>query len=302
MNEKPWLSYEDQLDLLKSRGLSVENEEAALQFLSRNNYYRFEGYFRYWQKNPSDGNNNFIEKTSLEDIVTIYEADQKFSTFCLAGLRFIEVLLRTRFAYYYGKITTTLKRDPTIESLFKDLSSKNNLSLKTNIARALMARCEELSISRYLTGPLKEPSSYENIPIWVATEVIPLGILSKLIYTFKSSSFVREIINASHVYIPNFPGQVYALVTLRNQIAHYGRLWNWSPSIKAALPPQIRQSFQEKHGIFSFDSVYQTLAVIQYLINQSNLEDIFPFLSRIDEFLFSHPIFAEGIKSPTKMK
>ena len=41
---KPWLSCADQVQLLQQRGLTVADPQAAEQFLSHLNYYRFSGY------------------------------------------------------------------------------------------------------------------------------------------------------------------------------------------------------------------------------------------------------------------
>ena len=42
---KKWISFKDQLDVLKSRGLVVDNEPAALDYLERIGYYRLSGYW-----------------------------------------------------------------------------------------------------------------------------------------------------------------------------------------------------------------------------------------------------------------
>lgn len=42
---KPWKSYEEQLDLLISRGLVVTDRSRALDYLQRIGYYRLSGYW-----------------------------------------------------------------------------------------------------------------------------------------------------------------------------------------------------------------------------------------------------------------
>ena len=42
---KPWLSYNDQLTLLESRGLLITDRPAALEYLERIGYYRLSGYW-----------------------------------------------------------------------------------------------------------------------------------------------------------------------------------------------------------------------------------------------------------------
>ncbi|TIE18471.1 abortive phage resistance protein, partial [Legionella pneumophila] len=42
---KPYLTFEQQLELLKSRGLEVTNDKVALEYLGRLGYYRLSGYW-----------------------------------------------------------------------------------------------------------------------------------------------------------------------------------------------------------------------------------------------------------------
>lgn len=44
---KHWLSYDEQITLLQERVLNVADTASAAKFLSRVNYYRLSGYFRY---------------------------------------------------------------------------------------------------------------------------------------------------------------------------------------------------------------------------------------------------------------
>ena len=57
--QKNWLSYDEQLDLLTRRGMWIEDERAAARVLSCVSYYRLSGYFRYWQKDPDYGDDDF---------------------------------------------------------------------------------------------------------------------------------------------------------------------------------------------------------------------------------------------------
>jgi putative uncharacterized protein (fragment) len=55
--------------------MRIEDESAAAQVLSCVSYYRLSGYFRYWQKDPDYGDDNFIMGTSFSRIYSLYEAE-----------------------------------------------------------------------------------------------------------------------------------------------------------------------------------------------------------------------------------
>lgn len=77
---KIWLSVEEQVAQLRDRGLSIDNEHECLQFLSHVSYYRFSGYFRYWQKSPETGDNRFISGASFSTIHDVYTTEQAVAT------------------------------------------------------------------------------------------------------------------------------------------------------------------------------------------------------------------------------
>ncbi|MFN7682749.1 MAG: Abi family protein [Planctomyces sp.] len=62
---RPWLSGVAQVQLLQQRGLKVADPQAAEQFLSHLNYYRFSGYCLAFE----NGRHNFNGGTTFEDVV-----------------------------------------------------------------------------------------------------------------------------------------------------------------------------------------------------------------------------------------
>ena len=64
MADKDFKTIEEQLDLLRSRGLTISNESQAKDFLLRNNYYRISGYSLTLRKN-----NVFSQSAAFQNIV-----------------------------------------------------------------------------------------------------------------------------------------------------------------------------------------------------------------------------------------
>ena len=81
---------------MKSRGLIVENEDAALKILECTNYYRLRGYYIHLQKENSD---DFKDGVTFEQIVALHDFDNELRSLLLRILLDIEVVTRTRMAY-----------------------------------------------------------------------------------------------------------------------------------------------------------------------------------------------------------
>jgi abortive infection bacteriophage resistance protein len=74
--DKPPLTYDVQIQLLKSRGLSIQNEDKALHILQVISYYRLSGY---WYPLLEDKENHKFKKNAeFETAFNLYKFDREF--------------------------------------------------------------------------------------------------------------------------------------------------------------------------------------------------------------------------------
>ena len=94
MEEKKFKTIDEQLEILKSRGLIIEDESVAKEFLLYNNYYRVSGYSLTLRKNDI-----FYESTTFQNIIDIYNFDHEFRHIILKYIENIEVKFKSIYAY-----------------------------------------------------------------------------------------------------------------------------------------------------------------------------------------------------------
>ena len=73
MSNKNFKTIEEQLEILRSRGLTINDESQAREFLFRNNYYRISGYSLTLRKNDI-----FSKSATFQNIIDIYHFDHEF--------------------------------------------------------------------------------------------------------------------------------------------------------------------------------------------------------------------------------
>ena len=88
---KPPTTFEEQLSILESRNLIVEDEEFALSVLRRLNYYRFTGYLL-----PFKTDNKYVDGTTFGRVYNIYEFYRRLRGLLIGMLEGIEVRFRTQ--------------------------------------------------------------------------------------------------------------------------------------------------------------------------------------------------------------
>ena len=104
---KPWLSFQDQLNTLQERGLKVDNQSAALNYLKRLGFYRLSGYWYPLRTIDAAAtqahgrpvrSSSFAPESQFEDVVKLYVFDKKLRLLALDALERIEMAVRVDIA------------------------------------------------------------------------------------------------------------------------------------------------------------------------------------------------------------
>jgi abortive infection bacteriophage resistance protein len=232
---RPWKSFPEQLELLKSRGMVVTDEAAALDYLQRVGYYRLSAYwypFRTFEI-AKDGNTSklvsraldaFYPDTQLIDAVRLYLFDKQLRLHAMDALERIEVALRVDIAHLMGERSVFAHLDQS--QLHPSFIRKKLRNGQTRFEQwqdkclNLQRRSKEDFVKHY------RAKHGESFPIWVAVETWDFGAVSQ----FFSMMKVKDQLALSNHYGVNdwntFQTWLRSLNYLRNLCAHHSRLWN----------------------------------------------------------------------------
>jgi abortive infection bacteriophage resistance protein len=194
---KIWKSYEDQLNVLISRGLLIEDKDKALEYLERIGYYRLSGYWYPFReqtgpcmrltddfKKPKKPKvellryDRFLPDSSFQNAVDLYVFDKKLRLIALDALERIEIALRVDVSHTLGKEDrfAYLRPDLFHRSFSSDLNNEGLTNHHRWLGKhaGLITRSKEdfISHNRARYGL--------PIPIWVSCEVWDFGTMSTL--------------------------------------------------------------------------------------------------------------------------
>ena len=97
---KPAIDIEAQIALLRSRGLTIADENYAHHYLQFIGYYRLSGYALVFQVNyNADGSHRFHPGANFNDILDLYIFDRKLRLAVLDALERIEVAFRAALSH-----------------------------------------------------------------------------------------------------------------------------------------------------------------------------------------------------------
>lgn len=245
--EKEWKSFQEQLDLLKDRGLLVDNEPAALDYLDRIGYYRLSGYWYSFREleNTQAGDdslpylrkNQFLENSRFEDAVKIYVFDKKLRLLALDALERVELAVRVDIAHLLGEQDIHAHENAR---LFNGHFSRQAIKRRRDAGKTkhqvwLERHAQVLNRARHEPFVAHYNQKYGKLPIWVAIEVWDFGLMSKLYDGMKPVDQLGIANKYGAVDGRAFAGWLRSFNFIRNVSAHHSRLWNINVLERAAL-------------------------------------------------------------------
>lgn len=215
MTEKTFKTVEEQISLLRSRGLLINDESKARDFLLRNNYYRISGYSLTLRKNDI-----FYSGASFQNIEDIYNFDFEFRHVILKYLEILEVNLKSVYAYEFTRIHgATGYLD---ESFFTDAAKHKEI-----IDKAEQQKLQRLNYEAYLKHYVNDLKT--DIPLWAYVDLFTFSDISFMY--FISQEDVKDAVAGNFgLYTPNrtklLGRYMHSMTIIRNLCAHGNRMFN----------------------------------------------------------------------------
>lgn len=253
---KPPLTYEQQVDLLISRGLIVSDKEYAVSLLEQISYYRFSAYCIPFQPEKD----SFLEDTRIEDIHDLYRFDHGLRMLLFDALEKLEIYIRTSFIYFLahnfgafgyldkGIFYPKFKHEEWIKNIEGEIE-----------------RSKETFISHYREKYHKT----NDFPIWMAAEIFSFGKLSQL---YSGLHFKHQKKVAKKFGLPPeiLRSWLHVLVYARNICAHHSRLWNRELAIKPKFPK--KDKIWNSSSSLSHERCYAIFSIAYYLLKKIRAE------------------------------
>lgn len=268
------LSIKTQVTKLEKRGLIIDDENLAGDYLSNISYYRLRAYTYPFQDNTDpEADHCFLKKDiHFNDIIDLYCFDRRLRFLIFNAIEKIEVALRTKIIQTYSEVTKDSHWHED-ESLFNDDSylNENNeeIFLYDKLSNDIdyeIDRSNEDFIKHYKS----KYSAPDTPPAWMTLEVISFGTLSRLYELLKkddSKKHVAKLLGLNKIDI--LENWMHALSNLRNCCAHHSRIWNRRFVVSILLPTNADRLFLDRDTIFKTkrNKLFAYLCCIKYILD-----------------------------------
>ena len=176
MKNKVFRNLDEQLDILMSKGLVINDIDKSKIILLKENYFFLSGYRHLFMKNNKD--RFFISGTTFEELYAMFTFDRNIRNIFFKNLLIIENNIKSLISYQMSKKYGFKEKDY--------LNPKNFIedSMKIRQVRDVLEKVKrQIRVNgRKHTATIHYINNYGYIPLWILVKVLSFGLVSEFYY------------------------------------------------------------------------------------------------------------------------
>ena len=246
MAAKIFKTIDEQIEILRSKGMVFEDYDKAREILMRENYFFLNGYRSPFLMN---GTKRFIEGTTFEELYSL------FRNIIFKNVLIVENNYKSIYSYVLSKKYGYKEKDYLNINNF-DRSKEKNRQIN-DLLRKLKRQIringyQHQATSHYI-------NNYGYIPMWVGVKVLSFGLMSEL-FTILKSEDRKEIADYYNLSPEKIENYMSILANYRNLCAHEDILFNHETQktiadttfhLQLGIPKVDDEYIYGKHDIFA---------------------------------------------------
>ena len=218
MSAKVFKTIEEQIDILKSKGLIVEDYDKAKEILLRENYFFLNGY-----RSPFlvTGSKRFVDGATFEELYALFTFDRYFRNIIFKNILIVENNYKSIYSYVMSRKYGYKEKDYLNPNNFVKGKEKNRQinDLIRKVKRQIRINgYQHEATSHYI-------NNYGYIPLWVGVKVLSFGLMSEM-YTVLKDDDKDEIASYYKLSGDELSDYLSILSNYRNLCAHEDIVFN----------------------------------------------------------------------------
>ncbi len=211
--KKEFKTLDQQIDILKGKGLVIDNVEKVKKILFRENYFFINGYRYIFYKSQED--RTFIEGTTFDELYAFFLFDRNIRNIMFKNILIVENNIKSVMSYVLSKKYGIKEKD------YLKFTNFSRDSLKTRRVNDVLGKMKrQIKInSKQHSATLHYITNYGYIPMWILVKVLSFGIISEL-YSILKDEDKEEIANYYGIKFNELEIFLSVTANYRNLCAH----------------------------------------------------------------------------------
>ena len=267
MRNKVFRTLDEQIDILKEKGLYINNVDKAKNILLKENYFFLSGYRHLF----TTKNKNFIEGTTFEELYAMFTFDRNIRNIFFKNLLIIENNIKSLISYQMSKKYGFKEKD------YLNIKNFSEDNLKQRQVRDVLDKVKrQIRINgRKHAATMHYLTNYGYIPLWILVKVLSFGLIAEFYNIFKESD-KEEIAKFYNLDIITFTDYLVILSNYRNLCAHEDILYDHRTEKQIAdciYHNLLNIEKQDGEYIYGKNDLYSVIIILKDLLSHEQFMD-----------------------------
>ena len=271
MIDKQFKNLEEQIEILKYKGMTINDEEYAKKILLRENYFFLSGYRYPLMKSMTD--KRFLEGVTFEEMYSLFLFDRAIRNVFFKYLLVIENNLKSIFSYQLSK-KYGYKEKYYLRS--KNFTNDRSKQRQVNDLIRKMKRQIRVNGSQH-TATAHYMSNYGYVPLWILVKVLSFGIVGELFSIMKYDDQVA-ICKIYDIPVDEFSNYLPILSNYRNTCAHEDILYEnrTQKKIKGTIYHKLLNIEKNEEGEYvkGTNDLFSLLIIMKRMLTYDEFKDL----------------------------
>lgn len=269
MKTKEFKTLDEQIEILKNRGLVINDIDKTKELLLRENYFFINGYRHIFMKNHKDS--LFIHGTTFEELYAVFQFDRSFRNVLFKNLLIVENNLKSIIAYKLSKKYGIREKDYLKPSNFsQDIKKVRQVNDVLNkIKRQIKLN------GRQHSATLHYISNYGYVPLWILVKLLSFGMINEL-YSILKPDDKLAIAEYYNLDVETLGIYIALLSNYRNLCAHEDIVYDHRtqkeiPDTRYHMELDIPTTNDEY--IYGKDDIFAVVIMLKCMLTESDFTD-----------------------------
>ena len=291
MTSKIFRTLDEQVEIFKSRGLVIDNEEKARQILFRENYFFISGYRHLFTK---PGNKDvFLEGTTFDELYATFVFDRRIRNTFFKNILIVENNIKSIISYQLSKKYGFTEKDYLNPNNFSQdsMQSRQVHDVLSKVKRQIRVNGEKHTATYHYIN------NYGYIPLWILVKVLSFGIMSEF-YDILKYEDKEDIANLYNISVETMKIYLSLLSNFRNVCAHEDILYDHR--VQRGIPDTIYHEtleipMIEEEYIYGKKDLFSLVIILKEMLSKEEFDEMIDEIKRevdlLDERIDVVPLY-----------
>ena len=266
--KKVFKNLDEQIEILKNKGLVITDEEKAKNILLKENYFFINGYRHLFMKEKG----KFIEGTTFEELYAMFMFDRKIRNIFFKNLLIVENNVKSLISYSLSKEYGYKEKDYlNIENFTNDsIKIRQVKDVLNKVSRQIRVNgSQHAATCHYI-------NNYGYVPLWIVVKVLSFGIIAEFYDIFKHQD-KKNIANYYKLDTEVLSIYLHILANYRNLCAHEDILYDHQaqkPIPDSKYHELLNISKDEEGYICGKDDLFAVMIILKQMLSETEFREL----------------------------